>query len=143
MQGRADHRPAGAPGRAPPARAAPGTPPAPPSAKVTSAAPTFTDWPGPDVDALDAARERRGDLDARLVGLDFQQRRVLGDVLPLRDEDLDDLGLGQALAEVGQGEGARPWRLRQKASVSRAAATMRATSGTFAFSRAKPTKGTS
>jgi len=49
----------------------------------------------------------RRDLDRGLVGLDFEQRRVLGDDVALAHEDLDDLGLGQPFAEVGQREGAR------------------------------------
>src|SRR3989338_1942875 len=74
-----------------------------------------------------------------MVGLDLEERRVLGDDVACGDQHLDDLGLGQALAEVGQDEGPR----HQNARVSRAAATTRGTSGTVAFSRAKPANATS
>src|SRR5438876_389003 len=97
--------------------------------------------PGLDVDTSHATTERGWDLDRGLVGLDLEKRRVLGDDLALVDEDLDDLGLGQTLTQVGQRE--RPGHGPQKARVSRAAVTTRGTPGTFAFSRAKPTNGTS
>ena len=45
---------------------------------------------------------RRRDLDRRLVGLHLDQRIVLRDALPLRDEPPGDLGLGQPLAQVRQ-----------------------------------------
>ena len=41
---------------------------------VTSTAPTFTVWPGCDVDLLHAPAHGRGDLDLRLVGLDLEER---------------------------------------------------------------------
>ena len=55
-----------------------------------------------DEDPRDLPGRRRRDLDRRLVGLDLDERIVLGDLLALRDEPAGDLALGQALAEVGQ-----------------------------------------
>jgi hypothetical protein len=59
------------------------------------------------VDPGHAPAHRRRDLDRGLVGLDLEQWRVLGDDIALAHEDLDDLGLGQSLAQIGQCEGAR------------------------------------
>jgi hypothetical protein len=92
-----------------------------------------------DVDFFHAAAHRRGNLDLRLVGLHLEQRRVLADGLALSHEHADDLRLHQSLTEIGQHERAG----HQYASVSRAAASTRAASGTLARSRAKPTNGTS
>ena len=50
---------------------------------------------------------RRRDLDGRLVGLDLDERVVLGDLLPLRDEPAGDLALGEALPQVRKLERAR------------------------------------
>ena len=50
---------------------------------------------------------RRRDLDRRLVGLDLDERVVLGDLLPLGDEPAGDLALREPLAEVGKLERAR------------------------------------
>ena len=55
-----------------------------------------------DQDPGDHARRGRRDLDRRLVGLDLDERVVLRDLLPLRDEPARDLALGQALPEIGQ-----------------------------------------
>ena len=55
-----------------------------------------------DEDPRHLAGGRRRDLDRRLVGLDLDERVVLGDLLALGDEPARDLALGQALAEVGQ-----------------------------------------
>ena len=55
-----------------------------------------------DQDARDLPGGGRRDLDRRLVGLDLDQRLVLGDLVALRDEPPGDLALGQPLAEVGQ-----------------------------------------
>jgi hypothetical protein len=54
--------------------------------------------------AGDASALGRGDLHHRLVGLDRHQRLVGDDVVALRDVPGDDLGLLEALAEVGQEE---------------------------------------
>src|SRR5207244_3787671 len=97
--------------------------------------------PGGDMNLLHPPAHGRGDLDLRLVRLHLEERRVLADHVALADQDLGDLGLGQSLAQVGEDERAR--HAAQKERVSRAAATTRATSGTVAFSRAKPTNGTS
>ena len=56
---------------------------------------------GLHVDLRDASPDRRRDLDLGLVGLHFEQRRVLADHVALAHEDLDDLGFGQALAQIG------------------------------------------
>src|SRR5438105_2279713 len=55
-------------------------------------------------------RGGRRDLDGRLVGLDLDERVVLGDLLALGDEPARDLALGQTLPEVGELElvGHRP-----------------------------------
>src|SRR4029453_17004795 len=77
--------------------------------------------------------------------------------LGLEEEDVDFLGQGErtvlrgrpALGEAGEllreihHVHITPPGPAQNASVSRAASSTRATSGTFAFSRAKPGKGTS
>src|SRR4029453_340597 len=55
-----------------------------------------------DHDLRDLARGRRGDLDRRLVGLDLDERLVLGDLVPFGHEPAGDLAFGQALAEVGK-----------------------------------------
>ncbi len=55
-----------------------------------------------DEDLQHGSRPRGRDLDRRLVGLHLDERLILVDRLPLRDEPARDLGLGEALAEVGQ-----------------------------------------
>src|SRR5262249_36152712 len=92
-----------------------------------------------DVNPEHPSPDGRGNFHLRLVGLDLKERRVLADDVAFLHQHPDDFGLGEALTEIGQDEGAR----HQNASVSRAAATTRPTSGTLARSRAKPTKGTS
>ena len=66
--------------------------------------------PGLDVDPVDPPAERRGQLDLRLLGLDHEDGLVLLDLLPLRDQDADDLRLGEAFPEIGQPEVSRHWR---------------------------------
>ena len=51
---------------------------------------------------LDLARPRRGNLDHRLRGLDGDERLVGLDVVAGGDVPLDDLGLLQSFAQVGQ-----------------------------------------
>ena len=58
-------------------------------------------------DAQDDAVDRRADLDGRLVGLDLDDRLVLGDRVSLAHEPAGDLALGQALAEIRQRERVR------------------------------------
>ena len=82
-----------------------------------------------DEDARDDAGGRRRDLDDRLVGLDLDERVILADLLPLRNEPACDLALRQALAEVGQ-----PELVHQKSNTCRAAAATRATDGRYASS---------
>jgi len=53
------------------------------------------------VDLRHASGDRRRDLDGGLVRLDFQEGRIL------LDEQLDDLGLGQSFAQVGEHERSR------------------------------------
>ncbi len=53
---------------------------------------------------LDDARERRRQLHHRLRRLEFHHGLVGGHLVAGSDEPRDDLGLGQALAEVGQDE---------------------------------------
>ena len=53
-------------------------------------------------DARHAPGGGRRDLDRRLVGLDLDERVVLGDLLAFADEPAGDLALGQPLAEVRQ-----------------------------------------
>ena len=48
------------------------------------------------------ARDRRGDLDRRLVGHHVGQHLVLDDLVADLDVPFDDLGLGDAFADVGQ-----------------------------------------
>ena len=55
-----------------------------------------------DEDHEDGAGAGRGNLDGRLVRLDLDERIVLLDGLPFGHEPARDLGLRQALAEVGQ-----------------------------------------
>jgi pyruvate dehydrogenase E1 component beta subunit len=50
------------------------------------------------------AAHGRGDLHRRLVRLDLQQRRVLGDRVPLAHQHLPDLRLGQPLAKIRKHE---------------------------------------
>jgi len=57
-----------------------------------------------DEDALDDAGERRRQLDERLGRLDLDEHLVDRHGVAGGDLPLDDLGLGQALADVGQGE---------------------------------------
>jgi len=109
--------------------------------------PNFDALPRPNVNARHASGKRGRNLDGSLVGLDLEQRRVLGEDVALVDEHLDDLGLGEPLAQIRKrersGHPATSSSPVQNARVSRTAATTRGTSGTFAFSRAKPTNGTS
>ena len=55
-----------------------------------------------DEDLRDLAGRGRRDLDGRLVGLDLDERVVLGDLLALGDEPAGDLALGQPFAEIRQ-----------------------------------------
>ncbi len=55
-------------------------------------------------DAEHLAGPRRRNLDHRLVGLQFQHRLVLVDMVPLRNEPVADLRLGDAFAKIGQSE---------------------------------------
>ena len=55
-----------------------------------------------DEDLRDLAGGRRRDLDRRLVGLDLDERLVLGDLVALGHEPAGDLAFGQALAEIGK-----------------------------------------
>ena len=56
------------------------------------------------VNLLDAAPERRRDLDLGLVGLHFQERGVLLHDVPLANEDGADLGFDEAFTEIGESE---------------------------------------
>jgi hypothetical protein len=58
----------------------------------------------PNVNASHAPAERGRNLDGRLVGLDLEQRRVFGEHIALVDENLQDLGLGESLAQVWEYE---------------------------------------
>jgi hypothetical protein len=51
-------------------------------------------------DPEDGPRVRRGNFDRGLVGLDLDERVVLRDLLPLRDEPASDLAFSQPLPEV-------------------------------------------
>ncbi len=75
-----------------------------------------------DQDLRDLPRGGRGDLDGRLVGLDLDERVVLGDLLPDLDEPARDLALAHALAQVGKLElvGHQNWRTCWTASTTRA-----------------------
>ena len=70
-----------------------------------------------DEDPQHGSAVRRRDLHGRLVGLDLDERVVLGDRLALRDEPAGDLALRETLAEVGE-----PERARHHARLSCAAA---------------------
>ena len=50
------------------------------------------------------ARERRGQLDQRLRGLDLDEHVVDRDAVARADPPLDDLGLGEAFADIGEDE---------------------------------------
>src|SRR4029079_1512559 len=93
-----------------------------------------------DENAPDLPRRRGRDLDRRLVGLDLDQRVVLGDLLTLLDEPAGDLALGQALAEVRKLE-----LVRHQNSVSTrcAAAATRSADGMYASSICQNGYGTS
>ena len=54
------------------------------------------------VDPVHHPGEGRGDLGRRLVGDHFNERVILGDLLPLLDEPAIDLCFAHALSEVGQ-----------------------------------------
>src|SRR5206468_163306 len=64
----------------------------------------FDGLPRLHVDLGDAPRDRRRDLDRGLVRLHLEEGCVLPDEVALLDEHLDNLGLGQPLAQVGQDE---------------------------------------
>jgi len=53
------------------------------------------------VNLFNSPSHRRWDLDLRLVGLDLEQWGVLADDIPFVDQHFDDLGFGEALAEIG------------------------------------------
>ena len=57
-----------------------------------------------DEQLADGAGERRRQLDERLRGLDLDEHLVDGDGVAGRDLPRDDLGLGQALADIGERE---------------------------------------
>src|SRR5262249_61328039 len=82
-------------------------------------------------DAYRHARTGRWDLDGRLVGHDLDHGLVLAVVLARFDQQLDDLALDNALADVGQleleGHG-------QYSTVRRIASAIRAASGRYSFS---------
>src|SRR4029079_4410355 len=82
-------------------------------------------------DACDLPSGRGRDLDRRLVGLDLDQRVVLGDLLALLDQPAGDLALGQAFAEVRELELVRHQNSSKR---RRAAATTRSTDGMYASS---------
>ena len=100
---------------------------------------------GLDVHGGHASAERRGQLDLGLLGLHQEDGLVLLDLVALRDEDADDLRLGEAFPEVGQLEffrhrGAAARRApppRRRASPGRRAARG-PVPGSHPRSRAKP-----
>ena len=73
--------------------------------------------PRPDVDPVDPAAEWRRQLDLGLLGLHHEDGLVFLDLLPFRDQDADDLRLGEAFPEIGQPEISRHrgWRVRPDA----------------------------
>ena len=89
----------------PPGRATPS--PAPNPSRVVERdehVPNLDALARPNVNASHAPAERRRNLDGRLVGLDLEQRRVFGEHIALVDENLQDLGLGESLAQVWEYE---------------------------------------
>ena len=88
-----------------------------------------------DEDARDEARGRRGDLDGRLVGLDLDERLVLGDLVADRDEPARHLALGQPLAQVGQLE-----RVRHGGGAYRRGRPTQALGGTSRMRRPSPAR---
>ena len=62
----------------------------------------FHRLPSRDVNLFHSPPERGRYLDLSFVGLDLQQRGVLANDLALADQNLDDLGLGEPFAEIGQ-----------------------------------------
>ena len=113
-----------------------------PSPKLTSTCANLDGLARANVDLVHAPAERGRYLDGRLVGLDLEERRVLADHVALAHEHLTDLGLGEAFAQVREDEvpGHRDLEGQRLAGGRQHA---RARSGTLAFSRAKPTNGTS
>ena len=102
-----------------------------------------------DVSLLDEDLEhrpgaRRGDLDRRLVGLHLDERLILVHLVALGDEPAGDLGLGEALAEVGEPELVRHGgRVVQKATTRRTASTTFSTDGMYQSSSCQYGYGTS
>ena len=84
------------------------------------------DPPGAPCNAVTTPRERRGDLDGRLRGLDLDERLVQRDGVADLDEPGDDLALLETLAEVRHREHPPG---HQYFTVSRIAAAIRSTLG--------------
>ena len=74
---------------------------------TTSSVPTGTTSPSATSTFSTVPAYGRRDLDGRLVGLDLDERIVLGDLLALGHEPARDLALREALSEVGEPERAR------------------------------------
>src|ERR1043166_8041653 len=60
------------------------------------------------VDHDDGAADRSRQFDRGLIGQDIDERVLLADLLPDRDMPGDDLGLGRALADIGQSDDVPP-----------------------------------
>ncbi|MNI85718.1 hypothetical protein D3C73_1427390 [compost metagenome] len=60
------------------------------------------------MDGDDHARDRRADLDRRLVGHDFGQVLIFLDDIADINQPGDDLSLGDAFADIGQSEQITP-----------------------------------
>ena len=106
--------------------------------KVMIGEPTSTVYAGLVVDLGHDAGERRRHLDGGLGGLDLDDDLVELDGVADGDHPLQDLALGEALAEVGQLEvlePAQPTRARhQKASERSTACSTRSRSGRYSSS---------
>jgi hypothetical protein len=81
--------------------------------------PDFHRLPGLNMNPGHAPGEWRRNLDGGLVGLDLEQRRVLGQHVTLVDEHLDDLGFGESLAQIRECERSRHSTLRTRGSRGR------------------------
>ena len=57
-----------------------------------------------DADVLDGSGNARRDLDGRLVGFELEDRLILGDRVPRRDEHADNIAGGDVFAELGESE---------------------------------------
>ena len=75
-------------------------------------------------DPQDDPGHRRSDFDGRLLGLDLDDRLMLFDRVPFRDEPSGDLPFGETLSQIGQCEGVGHGRQRSRERNSRPEASL-------------------